>query len=172
MPDAASWHSQIPGRASACSARSRWCAAGRDRRTRRSIGRRRTSGRLRVMSLTGMQHGTTHWTRIRSVQLIASGALGGIALFRLRYATSNRAIARLDGRRGIMRKHLAITAAAGDAAPIGGAVGVGGAGDCAPDGGRGGVRGAGGGPDDRNEDNDGEDNDDKGNGAARQGSYG
>jgi len=56
-----------------------------------------------------------------------------------------------------MRKHLAITAAAGDAAPIGGAVGVG---------------GAGAGTDDDNEDNDGEDNDDKGNGAARQGSYG
>jgi hypothetical protein len=32
----------------------------RDRRTRRSIGRRRTSGRPRVMSLTGMQHGITH----------------------------------------------------------------------------------------------------------------
>jgi hypothetical protein len=32
----------------------RWCAAGRDRRTRRSIGRGRTSGRPRVMSLTGM----------------------------------------------------------------------------------------------------------------------
>ena len=46
-----------------------------------------------------------------------------------------------------MRKHLAITAAAGDAAPIGEAVGTGSAGA------------------------DNDDDDDKDNGAARQGSY-